>query len=171
MATNRELARALADLTERVQRLEERRSTPTPVVDRGEEDSFVTYAGAGPWADGRVDRQILRYWTEVLEQAPRKAAGLFSALSNPSRLRIVAELVGGQVTTAELAKRLDQPSTGQLFHHIKELLAAGLIHQPVRGTYAVRKEHVVPLLALLSAAIDVHPEHASTHKKAGTHAD
>ncbi len=64
------------------------------------------------------------------------------------------------MTTAELASRLDQPSTGQLSHHLKELLAAGVIHQPVRGTYAVRMEHVVPLLTLLSAAIDVDPDHS-----------
>jgi DNA-binding transcriptional ArsR family regulator len=164
MATNQELARALVELTERVQRLEGSRAPRLPVEPQG--DSFITYSGSGPFGDGRVVWQIIREWTDVLGRAPERAARLFSALSNPSRLRIVSELVSGEVngavTTAELAKRLDQPSTGQLFHHLKELLAAGVIHQPVRGTYAVRREHVVPLLTLLCAAIDVHLEEPSS---------
>jgi len=159
VARNQELARALAELTDRVARLESKPRAPVPPPGL-EGESFVTYSGSGPWGQGTVSWQIIRDWTAVLGRAPQIAAGLFSALSNPSRLRIVAELVGGETTTAELAKRLDQPSTGQLFHHLKELLAAGVIHQPVRGTYAVRKEHVVPLLTLLCAAIDVHREPA-----------
>ncbi len=78
-----------------------------------------------------------------------------SALANGTRVRIVAELLGGPVATGELADRLDQSSSGQLFHHLKELLAAGLIHQPVRGTYAIADRHAVPLLAVLSAGIDL----------------
>ena len=70
-------------------------------------------------------------------------------------MRIVVELFDGALSTAALAERLDQPSSGQLFHHLKELLAAGLVRQPERGTYALRAEHVVPLLGLLSAATDL----------------
>lgn len=54
-----------------------------------------------------------------------------------------------------LASRIDASSTGRLFHHLKDLLAAGLVHQPVRGTYALRRTHVVPLLAALSCALDL----------------
>jgi DNA-binding transcriptional ArsR family regulator len=78
-----------------------------------------------------------------------------AALANPTRIRIVGELLQGPVPTGELARRLEQPSAGQLFHHLKELLAAGIIHQPVRGTYAIGDRHVVPLLVLGSAAIDL----------------
>ena len=60
---------------------------------------------------------------------------------------------------ATLGDRLDQPSSGQLFHHLKELLAAGVIHQPERGTYAIRREDVIPLLAALSCAIDLAAPH------------
>ena len=62
---------------------------------------------------------------------------------------------GGPATTAQLTAQLDQPSTGQLFHHLKELLTAGLVHQPVRGTYAVRRQDVIPLLIALAAAAEV----------------
>jgi DNA-binding transcriptional ArsR family regulator len=99
--------------------------------------------------------QIIRGWTDVLAETGERSAVLFGAMASPSRLRIVVELIGGEVTTAELARRLDQPSTGQMFHHLKELLAAGVIYQPVRGTYAIRREHAVPVLTMLCAALDI----------------
>lgn len=77
------------------------------------------------------------------------------ALSSPARLRIVGALVAGEASTGDLAARLADGTTGQLFHHVKELLAAGLVHQPRRGVYALRPQHAVPLLAVLSAAIDL----------------
>jgi DNA-binding transcriptional ArsR family regulator len=113
------------------------------------------YAGAGHWGDGVLVWQMGRAWSDLTGPASERSAGLFSALANPHRVRIVAELLQGRLATAELARRLDQPSSGQLFHHLKELLAAGVVHQPVRGTYAIAEHRVIPLLALLSAALDV----------------
>jgi len=153
MARN-DLARQVADLTRRVDRLEGKASEVAPLTAK---DPHVTYSGTGPWRGGRVAWQIIRGWEAVLDETSERSAGLFNALANPSRLRIVAELIsaGEEVSTAGLAHRLDQPSTGQLFHHLKELLAAGVIYQPVRGTYAIRREHAVPLLTILCAALDI----------------
>ena len=149
-----DLARQLADLTRRVDRLEGKASEAVAPLQA--KDPHVTYSGTGPWRDGVIVWQIIRGWNAVLKETGERSATLFSALANPSRLRIVAELMAGEeVTTAVLARRLDQPSTGQLFHHLKELLAAGVIYQPVRGTYAIRREHAVPLLTMMCAALDV----------------
>lgn len=123
--------------------------------DAGAEHGTVAYAGLGPWGDGTVVWQMGRDWADVRDQAGVGVAQLFAALGNPLRVRIVSELLGGQRTTGELVDRLEQPSAGQLFHHLKELLGAGVIHQPVRGTYALRPQHVVPLLGVLTAAVDV----------------
>lgn len=150
--TENDLARQVADLAKRVARLEGRASPAAPLK---ADDPHVTYSGTGPWRGGAVVWQIIRGWTDVLADTGERSAALFAALANPSRLRIVVELIGGEVTTAELARRLDQPSTGQMFHHLKELLAAGVIYQPVRGTYAIRREHAVPVLAMLCAALDI----------------
>lgn len=83
------------------------------------------------------------------------AVRVLAALGSPIRLRIVATLLERDATTGELADRLDDPSTGQLFHYLNELLAAGVIHQQVRGAYAVLCQNVIPLLAVLAAAGDV----------------
>lgn len=174
MVSTDDLTRRLADLAERIERLERRdRAGAHPaadldlvrqMVDRLEPgaagtpgEATVFYAGTGRWGSGTVVWQMIRTWDEVLIEAGQQAAVLFAALAYPTRLRIVVELLAGELTTAQLNQRLDQPSSGQLFHHLRELLAAGIIHQPVRGTYAIAKRRVVPLLALLSAAVDVGP--------------
>ena len=163
---DRDLARVVAELAERVERLE--RSGPDvrakPVrrarralgelANADDDAATVVYSGAGPWEDGAVAWRLGRDWDEVLAGATGTAA-VFAALGNGTRLRIVAELLRGPVATGDLAARLDWASSGQLFHHLRELLAAGVVYQPVRGTYAIRRQHVVPLLAVLSAAIDI----------------
>ncbi len=166
----RELTVLVEELAERVARLEGSRLTGThgdaALVQQlleglegegaGEPGSAtVVYAGAGPWEDGIVAWQMAREWDDVGSAPAEGIARVLSALANATRIRIVAEVLRGPVTTGDLAERLDQPSSGQLFHHLKELLVARLIHQPVRGTYAIRRQHAVPLLAVLSAATDL----------------
>ncbi len=128
-------------------------------ADGPDPDGTIVYAGAGPWADGTVAWQIGRRWLDIRETGADSIASLFGALANPHRIRILRELVTGPMSTGELGQRLDQPSSGQLFHHLKELLAAGVIHQPERGTYAIRREDAIPLLAALSCAIDLAAPH------------
>lgn len=165
-----ELAEIVEDLAERVARLE----APRPRSAHGDAalvqellrrlagdgsgepgTATVIYAGAGPWGDGNVAWQIGRTWDDVVTSPGDPVVRVLAALANGTRLRIVAELLRGPISTGELADRLDQPSPGQLFHHLKELLAAGIIHQPDRGTYAIRRHHAVPILAVLSAATDL----------------
>ncbi|MDY7106426.1 MAG: metalloregulator ArsR/SmtB family transcription factor [Actinomycetota bacterium] len=160
------------DLRRRVARLEagqrplaRRTATDTDVVEglladlRGDGsepgEPTVLYAGVGPWEDGTVAWQLGRTWGEATSRADDRSARVLAALANPTRLRIVAVLLTGPLPTGRLAERLDQPSSGQLFHHLKDLLAAGIVHQPERGVYAIDRNHVVPLLAVLSATIDL----------------
>jgi hypothetical protein len=164
--TSGDLAWLVAELAQRVERLEGKRPVPAVSADG---EPHVTYSGSGPGDNGTVAWQIIRGWPDILDGTGERSAALFSALASPLRLRIVTELIGGKVATAELARRLDQPSTGQLFHHLKELLAAGVIYQPVRATYAIRSENVVPLLTMLCAAIDIRESpqevrHDSEHR-------
>ena len=128
-------------------------------ADGSDPDGTVVYAGAGPWTGGTVAWQIGRGWADIRETGADAIASLFGALANPHRIRILRALVTGPLSTGELGQRLDQPSSGQLFHHLKELLAAGVIHQPERGTYAIRREDAIPLLAALSSAIDLAAPH------------
>ena len=115
----------------------------------------MVYAGAGPSEDGIIAWQMDRTWSELVAVDPTTVAACFAALASSVRIQIICELASGSVTTGELMQRLDQPSSGQLFHHLKELLAVGLIYQPVRGTYAILHQHLVPILTALSCATDL----------------
>jgi DNA-binding transcriptional ArsR family regulator len=149
----------VADLAERVARLEAREPQPLQtVLDRTlepPEQGRVVYSGLGPWADHAVVWQMERAWDDIVDHQPESIARTFAALSNPVRVRIIGALVDGPAPTAALAERIDAGTSGQLFHHLRDLLAAGLVHQPQRGIYALRAQHVLPLLAAMSAVMDL----------------
>lgn len=155
------IAEVVAQLVERVARLEAREPRPLKeVLDstiEPPEIGRVVYSGVGPWADHAVVWQMERAWDEVVDHEPESIARTFSALASPVRVRIIGALVDGPATTAVLAERIDAGTSGQLFHHLKDLLAAGLVHQPQRGVYTLRAQHILPILAALSAAIDLAP--------------
>lgn len=149
----------VADLARRVARLEAREPQPPKAVldstrDRPEQGRVV-YSGLGPWADHAVVWQMERAWDEVVDHDPESIARTFAALSSPVRIRLVCALVDGPAPTAALAERVDTGTSGQLFHHLRDLLAAGLVHQPQRGVYALRAQHVLPFLAAMSAVMDL----------------
>lgn len=161
--TEGDIAASVAELAERVARLESEREhgrlrgpiAPIDLVGVPSSEGQVTYGGNGPWDGRNVAWQVERSWADVVPLAGEQVARVLSALASGVRLRVVGELTAGTLTTGELAERLGQASSGQLFHHLRELLAAGIIHQPGRGTYALLPQQVVPMLALLSAAADL----------------
>jgi len=81
-----------------------------------------------------------------------QAAESFAALGNPVRLRLLREILGGLRTAAELAALEDVGTTGQIYHHLRQLTGAGWLHTPERGRYEVPAGRVVPLLVVLTAA-------------------
>lgn len=121
----------------------------------------AVYAGVGPRGDGQIAWQMARRWADVLAADRIRSGRLLAALSNPGRLEIVGELLAGPISRQELSERLDQSSAGQLNHHLRELLTAGLVQQPRRGFYQVAPHHVVPIVTLLSCAIDLASDSAA----------
>lgn len=86
------------------------------------------------------------------------AAGVLESVGSPPRLALLAALVGGPRSRAELQEALGgESSTGHLYHHLRELQRAGLITQRRRGAYEVVARAVIPLLAILAAALDISP--------------
>ena len=86
---------------------------------------------------------------------PEQLAELFAALGSPARLLIVRALLDGPLSAQQLQERLGVGSPGQLYHHLKALLAAGVIEQRERSLYNVPPRNVVPLLAALAIAVDI----------------
>ncbi|WP_128435388.1 ArsR/SmtB family transcription factor [Streptomyces cyaneus] len=89
---------------------------------------------------------------DLLDDDWPEAADVFAALGHPVRLRLLREIIGGRRTAAELAELEEIGTTGQIYHHLRQLTAAGWLHTTGRGRYEVPPGRVVPLLVALSAA-------------------
>lgn len=74
------------------------------------------------------------------------AAG-FAALGHPVRLELLRHILSGVHSTAELASIEGLGTTGQLHHHLRQLVTSGWVRQSGRGNYEVPAARIVPLLA------------------------
>jgi hypothetical protein len=79
-------------------------------------------------------------------------AGTLGALGHPVRLLLLRRVLGGVRTAADLATDEGLGTTGQLYHHLRQLVSSGWLRSSARGHYAVPGERVVPLLVILSGA-------------------
>ncbi|ANW19091.1 ArsR/SmtB family transcription factor [Streptomyces clavuligerus] len=162
-----------AALERRVAALEEQpRRTPPPPASTAEvfwalEGLKERLTGAGAAADGggvlftgsvrlrddeRYEWQYGALTGELLEADWTETADAFAALGNAVRLRLLHEVVGGRDTAAALAELEDLGTTGQIYHHLRQLTGAGWLRTAGRGRYQVPPRRMVPLLVMLTAA-------------------
>lgn len=80
------------------------------------------------------------------------ASDVLAALGHPVRLVILREILGGIDTVADLGTVEGFGTAGQLYHHLRQLVAAGWLHTAGRGRYEVPAARVVALLVVLAAA-------------------
>ncbi|ONK10111.1 winged helix-turn-helix domain-containing protein [Streptomyces sp. MP131-18] len=115
-------------------------------------DGAVLFTGAVRIpAGGRYEWQYGLPTGDVLDADWTQAAERFAALGHPVRMRLVREILGGRDTVAELARLDGLGTTGQIYHHLRQLTAAGWLHAAARGRYEVPPVRVVPLLVALTA--------------------
>ncbi|GAA1462575.1 helix-turn-helix domain-containing protein [Nocardiopsis exhalans] len=167
----RTAAERLADLEARVAELEQRaRPAAAPaeaaeasygerffaleaLKERVPEDGMVVYAGVVPveggeplqWQYGRTVGDI-----EGLDWS--SLAGNLDALGHPVRLSLLQAVHSGTATVAELKERAEFGTSGQIYHHINLLVAAGWLVNRRRGHYVIPPERLVPLMVVLTAA-------------------
>jgi DNA-binding HxlR family transcriptional regulator len=114
-------------------------------------------AAVGYWGSGQFG---LRYMgirqqatlSQVFAAEPEAVTRVFAALASPARIVLLRSLVGGPRTSQQLREVLDAPSVGQLYHHLRELLAAGLVVQPGRSVYEIPPGKVIAVCVAVSAA-------------------
>lgn len=88
----------------------------------------------------------------LLETTWDDLAPTFASLGHPVRLELLRHILSGMSTTAELAATESLGTTGQLHHHLRQLVAGGWVRQSGRGRYEVPARRIVPLLACLTGA-------------------
>ncbi|GGU69298.1 ArsR/SmtB family transcription factor [Streptomyces lavendofoliae] len=116
-------------------------------------DGGVLFTGAVTLPTGeRYEWQYGVLAHEQLDGDWTEAAEPFAALGHPVRLRLLREILGGRRTAAELAALEDIGTTGQIYHHLRQLTGAGWLHTTGRGRHEVPPGRVVPLLVALATA-------------------
>jgi hypothetical protein len=81
------------------------------------------------------------------------AAARLAALGHPVRLRLLLAVLRGATGPAELAEVPGIGTSGQIYHHIRTLTAAGWLRASGRGQVQVPAERVVPLLVALATTL------------------
>ncbi|NQX05748.1 winged helix-turn-helix transcriptional regulator [Rathayibacter sp. VKM Ac-2856] len=171
MASSRDLAAELDELRERVERIESAGpvaaapGTADPTQDdplwaltalkqRIPAPGGVVFAGAVATPAGPVEWQYGLSTDAFFERdwgsSPGPAA--LAALGSPVRLRFLQAVAGGVETVAQLAESEGAGTTGQIYHHVNQLVAAGWLEARGRGRYGIPPERLVPLLTILLAA-------------------
>ncbi|MFI2632187.1 ArsR/SmtB family transcription factor [Streptomyces collinus] len=117
----------------------------------GVADGGVLYTGSVGLPTGEEYSWQMTVLTEdLLEGDWTPAAESFAALGHPVRIRLLREILGGRRTATELAELDEVGTTGQIYHHLRQLTATGWLHTTGRGRHEVPPARVVPLLVALA---------------------
>jgi hypothetical protein len=116
------------------------------------EPGAVVFAGSVDLPGGaRVEWQEGRLASQLLDDDWSQSAAGLTALAHPVRLLLLREILLGAETVAALGELPSLGTSGQLYHHLRQLVSAGWLRSSARGQYHVPAERVVPLLAILAA--------------------
>jgi ArsR family transcriptional regulator, arsenate/arsenite/antimonite-responsive transcriptional repressor len=113
---------------------------------------MLTYGGAVQFAGKPQQIQRQQLLAPLFEMSPEVLAQVFAALANPHRIIILRLLYQGSRTSQQLQEALGMSSAGQLYHHLKELLALGLIVQHSRSAYSLDPAKVITICVALMVA-------------------
>lgn len=114
----------------------------------------IVYAGVleTPKA-GQVAWQKEASVTDLLKADWTQEALVLGALGHPIRLAILKSLLIGSQTIQELLEIPGMGTSGQLYHHLRELQATGWVRQERRNYYAIPNDRIVPLLVIVAIAL------------------
>jgi DNA-binding transcriptional ArsR family regulator len=127
-----------------------------PTAQTGPMQGTLSYSG-----DLQLGERPLRFRQtlavqSLFEAAPDLLGQIFAALASPHRVIILRTLCERPCTAQQLQEVLEMGSAGQLYHHLKELLTAGLITQRERSSaYTIEPAKVIPVCAALLVAFSL----------------
>jgi hypothetical protein len=115
--------------------------------------SAVLFTGSVSFSDDRayVWQQGVNA-EQLLEADWDLTAEVLAALGHRIRLKLIQAILNGASTTAEISTLEGLGTTGQLYHHLRQLVAAGWLNSTGRGRYEVPAARVIPLLVAITAA-------------------
>ena len=139
----------------------ERRSEPAPPEEpvpsaKGKGDGVVNYSISRP-AAGEGDTpfktgSVAVTAAQIAKTTDEAAALLGYALSSPQKVSLLRALLGREPESAATLGAATSLSTGSLYHHLRDLMHAGLIAQSGRNQYQITARGQRVLLLLLALA-------------------
>lgn len=118
------------------------------LVNRSAEPDAMPVAGAwtAAWRDPTADRVSVSTADMVLPSSARglaahEAERFFGGLASAARARMAAAMLErGPLTVSELVDAIEAQTTGQVYHHLKALSAAGLVEAKPDSRYGLIAE-------------------------------
>lgn len=88
------------------------------------------------------------------------ASKVLACIGNADRLAILLEILRGPKTVAKLVEKCGFGSTGQVYHHMKPLLAADVVveDKQQKGVYIIQPHKVQGIIMLLAGISDMVDE-------------
>lgn len=166
MAPEDPVVTRLDHLEERVDALEKLSAAPEPLDEaetfwalrglqqRTTPPGAVLYTGTVTLpTGGEVEWQQAFELDALLDADWTLAADVLGALGHPVRMRLLREVLVGTTTATALGALEGLGTSGQLYHHLRQLTAAGWLRSAGRGRYEVPAQRVVPLLVVLAGGL------------------
>lgn len=120
---------------------------------RVEEPGAVLLVGSVLLPDGRTAAwQQGASTDDLLAIEWEDSAEVLAALGHPVRLRLLRQILTGVATPQELIQIEGVGTSGQIYHHLRQLTAAGWLRPLGDGRYEVPVARVVPLMASIVGA-------------------
>lgn len=157
------LAERLARLERRLAALESTASAaPSPVItgdavleslrEQVSQPGAVLSAGTVTLpTTGLVEWQNAHSTADLLEADWSTRASALAALAHPIRLKLLQQILAGRTSVTALGEVEGLGTSGQIYHHLRQLTAEGWLHTPTRATYTIPTPRLPTLLTLLAA--------------------
>lgn len=133
--TSGDIVRTLAQLQERLGRLEGQVFGQSAVATNGATEGPVGNAVFAVPLDGSVR--------------------VLAALASMPRIALYRAMLDQPATSSALMAAASLNTTGQLYHHLRELIGAGLVIQEGRDRYTVVSERLPATRAIIGAALGI----------------
>ena len=131
------------------------------VCNQSGQSGAITYVGVyesggrqSSWIRNQVNTDDLLFLIEN-----KMAEKVLYCIGNSDRLNILLNILEKPMTVAQLVEECGYNSTGQVYHHLKPLIAADLIVEDAkkegRGVYFVQPHRVQGIIMLLAGISDM----------------
>ncbi|BDI31767.1 hypothetical protein CCAX7_38180 [Capsulimonas corticalis] len=132
-------------------------AAPEPAARREKGDGVVAYSvsyrtpGEGETKVKNVSESVTS--AQIARVSDERVATIGDAVSSAPKVSLLRALLGKEGESAAVLGEIASLSTGSLYHHLRDLMHAGLINQTARNRYALTDHGNRVLLVLLALAV------------------